>query len=122
MVNVLLEAFATGRTDDLLAVLSDDVVIVIPPSVSAEPDVYEGHAGARHYIAGFDGLMDDVRFEADEILEEDGRVLVVMQLAGRGVRSGIDLGQPAVAVIEVRDGKIARIEAHPDLESARRAH
>ena len=36
-------------------------MVEVPGSMSAEPDVYEGHAGARRYFAGFDGLIDEVR-------------------------------------------------------------
>jgi glycerophosphoryl diester phosphodiesterase len=31
--------------------------------MAAEPDVYEGHGGARRYFAGFEGLLEDVRFD-----------------------------------------------------------
>ena len=44
---------------------------------------------------GFQGLVDDVRFAPGEIVEEDGRVLVEMTLAGRGAQSGIEVRQPA---------------------------
>ena len=60
---------ASGATslDGALELLSEDFVVVVPPSMSAEPDVYEGHAGAIRYFQGFDGLIEDVRFEPLEM-------------------------------------------------------
>ena len=42
----------------------ENIVIEIPPELSAEPDTYQGHDGVRRYFAGFDGMIEDVRYEA----------------------------------------------------------
>jgi ketosteroid isomerase-like protein len=121
VVRRLFEVLANGDVDAALELISDDFVAVVPPSLSAEPDTYEGHDGVRRYFAAFEGQLDDVRFEALGMIEYGDRVLVSLRMAGRGATSGIEVDQEAVAVHELRDGKIVRIEAHPDLESARRA-
>src|SRR5215207_2182788 len=121
VVRRLLEHFADGQLEGALEVLSDDFVAVIPPSLSAEPDVYEGHDGARRYFAAFDGLMDDVRYEALEVIEEGDAVIVRLRLVGRGVASGIEVEQQAAALHRVENGKVTRIEAYPDVEAARAA-
>ena len=121
MVRELFERLAAGRLDDSLALLHPDVVIVIPPSMSAEPDTYTGLEGAQRYMDGFTGLMDEVRFVPSTIVEEDGRVLVEFTLAGRGAQSGIEATQHAAGVLWVEDGLITRIESHPDLDTARSA-
>jgi ketosteroid isomerase-like protein len=119
VVRRLFEHFSDGQLEAAIELLSDDFVVVIPPSLSAEPDVYEGHDGARRYFAGFEGLMDDVRYDLLEVIEEDDVVIVGLVLAGRGVASGIEVEQHAAAVAWVENGKITRIEAYPDLEAAR---
>jgi ketosteroid isomerase-like protein len=121
VVRALFERLRQDRLEDALELLSDDFVAVIPPSMSAEPDVYEGLDGARRYMEGFQGLIDAVRFEPTDLFEEDGRVIAIFRLSGRGVSSGIELEQRGVGALWVREGKIARIEAHPDLETARSA-
>jgi len=121
VVQELFGRLAAGRLDDSLALLHPDVVIVIPPSMSAEPDTYTGLEGAQRYMDGFTGLMDEVRFVPSTIVEEDGRVLVEFTLAGRGAHSGIEATQQAAGVIWVEDGLITRIESHPDLDTARSA-
>jgi ketosteroid isomerase-like protein len=89
--------------------------------MSAEPDVYEGHDGARRYFAGFDGLIEDVRFEPLEFLEDGDAVIVWLRLTGRGAASGIEVEQHAAVVTWVKDGKVAGMEPHPDVETARQA-
>jgi ketosteroid isomerase-like protein len=110
-----------GRLDDSFALLHPDIVIVVPPSMSAEPDTYEGLEGAQRYMDGFQELVDDVHFAPGTIVEEDGRLLVEFTLGGRGARSGLELTQPGAGVIWVDDDLITRIESHPDLDTARSA-
>jgi ketosteroid isomerase-like protein len=108
-----------GRLDDSLALLREDIVIVVPPSMSAEPDTYEGLEGAQRYMDGFQGSVDQVRFVPGEIVEEHGRVLVEMTLAGRGARSGIEIRQASAGAIWVEGDRITRIETYPDMDTAR---
>jgi uncharacterized protein len=121
LVRALFERFDRGDTDALLEFISDDFVMEIPPSMSAEPDVYEGRAGALRYLRGFDGLIEDVRFEPLELIEEGEQVLASLRLTGRGVTSGIEVTQLAAVVISIDEGKVTRMESHPDLASARQS-
>ena len=121
VVRALFERLRDDGVDDALGLLADDFVAVIPPSLSAEPDVYEGRDGARRYMEGFRGSIDAVRFDPTELFEEDGRVIAQFRLTGVGVSSGIELEQRAVGVLSLREGRVTRIEAYPDLEAARAA-
>jgi ketosteroid isomerase-like protein len=121
VVQSLFDRFAEGGIEAALEVLDEDVVIEIPPSMSAEPDSYHGHDGARRYFAGFDGMLEDVTYESLELIPEGGRVLARVRLTGRGASSGLEVGLESVVVHEVENGKITRIIAHPDLDSARTA-
>ena len=51
VVQRLIERFGAGDVEAALELLPEDIVIVIPPTISAEPDTYEGHAGVRRYFA-----------------------------------------------------------------------
>jgi ketosteroid isomerase-like protein len=121
LVERLFTAFAKGRIDAINEFIADDFVLVVPPSMSAEPDTYEGPAGARRYMDAFDGVVDDVRFHADELFAEEGCVLARVHVTGRGATSGLPVEMQAVAIIRVRDGRIASIESHRDLPAAREA-
>jgi ketosteroid isomerase-like protein len=121
VVRSLFELYASGGIEAAIEVADEDIVIVIPPDVSAEPDTYRGHDGVRRYFAGFEGMLEDVRYEAFELIDEGQHVLAVSRLAGRGVSSGLEVELKTVVVHTVEGGKITRIEPHTDLESAREA-
>jgi ketosteroid isomerase-like protein len=120
IVRELFERFGSGGLEPALELLGEDVVMTVPPSMSAEPDVYEGHEGARRYFAGFDELIDELTFDPLEIEEEeDGTVIAWMRFGGRGVTSGIQVEQYAAVICRVEGGKVVRMEAQPDMETAR---
>ena len=122
LVERLFAAFATGDIEEVIEkVISDDFVLVVPPSMSAEPDTYEGPAGARRYMDAFEDVVDDVRFRADELHAESGCVIARVRVTGRGAASGLPVEMSAASIIRVRDGKVTAIESHPDLATAREA-
>jgi ketosteroid isomerase-like protein len=121
IVRQLFERMSGGGLDFALELVSEDFSVEVPSDLSAEPDLYEGHAGARRYFAGFDGLIEDVRFQLREIFDEGGAVLVWLVLSGRGAVSGIDVEQPAAVLVWLEDGKVVRMQPFADLESARAA-
>jgi ketosteroid isomerase-like protein len=82
VVRELFDRFGGDGLESALELISEDFVVEVPGSLSAEPDVYEGHAGARRYFAGFDGLMENVRFEAIDLVEEGDAVIVWLRLSG----------------------------------------
>jgi ketosteroid isomerase-like protein len=122
--DVVLEVFrrfADSELETALDLVSEDVVIEIPGEMSAEPDVYEGHAGARRYFAGFEGTIDDLGFEPLEV-EDNGEALTLwVRFTGRGVTSGIEVEQYAAINVWLSDGKVLRMHPHPDMDAARDA-
>jgi ketosteroid isomerase-like protein len=121
LVERLFAAFATGRRDAISEFIADDFVLVVPPSMSAEPDTYTGPEGVRRYMDAFEGVLDDVRFHADELHPEQGCVLALVRVTGRGATSGLPVTMRSASIIRVRDGEITGIESHPDLAAAREA-
>jgi ketosteroid isomerase-like protein len=121
VVRQLFELYASGGIEAVLDVMDEDIEIVIPPEVSAEPDSYRGHEGARRYFAGFEGMLEDIRYEVFELIPEGEYVLAVSRLAGRGVSSGLEVELKTAVVHMVEGGKITRIVPYQDLESAREA-
>ena len=117
----LFERFAEGGIEAALPGLDEELVIEIPPDMSAEPDTYRGHEGARRYFAAFDGMLEDVRYEPVELIAVGDRVLAHARMSGRGVSSGLDVELEAFVVHELAGGKITRMRPYPDMESAKRA-
>jgi ketosteroid isomerase-like protein len=121
VVQELYTRFSPGDVTSALELLSEDFVGEVPPSLSAEPDTYEGREGALRYMRGFEGMLDDVRFEPLEMFELGERVIGVVRLVGRGATSGIEVDQQFVIVHEVENGKVKRMDPYPDIEAAREA-
>jgi len=119
VVRALFERFTAGEMDGAFELISEDIVVVVPASMSAEPDVYEGHEGVLRYLRGFDDTIENVRFEPRRFSEENGLLIVEMRLSGRGVTSGIEVGVPSATVVWVEDGRVTRLEPLPDLDTAR---
>ena len=121
VVRLLFERFAEGGIEPALEGLSEELVIEIPPEMSAEPDTYHGHEGARRYFDGFDGMIEDLRYEALELIPVGDDVLAHVRLSGRGASSGLDVALEPYVMHGLAQGKIVRIRPYPDLESARAA-
>jgi ketosteroid isomerase-like protein len=119
VVRRLFELYAGGGVEAALELLDEELVVEIPPDLSAEPDVYHGHEGALRYFAGFDGMLDDIRYEALELIPAGEHVLACIRLSGRGVSSGVDVELETVVLHTLEGGKITRMRPYPDLESAR---
>ena len=119
VVRRLFELYASGGMDAALEVLDERLEIVIPPELSAEPDTYRGQEGALRYFAGFDGMLEEISYEALEMFPEGEHVLVHIRLGGRGVSSGLEVDLEAFVVHTVADGKVTRIVPYADLEAAR---
>jgi ketosteroid isomerase-like protein len=119
LVRELYERVNGDDPESMYELLSEEFVADVPPSLSAEPDVYEGHAGVRRYMDGFHGHIDDVRFEVLDLHLEGEHVIADMLITGRGAASGIPVEQSSAVVHTVTDGKVARMDIHTDVEAAR---
>lgn len=119
LVRELYERINGDDPDSIYELLAEDFVAVVPPSLSAEPDVYEGHAGVRRYMDAFQGHLEDVRFEVLELILEGDRVIADMLVKGRGATSGIPVEQASAVVHTVTPGKVARMDVYTDVEAAR---
>jgi ketosteroid isomerase-like protein len=122
VVRRLFDDYAEGGVDAVLHGADENIVIEIPPELSAEPDTYRGHDGVRRYFAGFEGMLDDVRYEALELTASgEDAVIAHIRLSGRGVSSGLDVDLEAFVVHELANGKIVRIRPYADLDGAQAA-
>jgi len=121
VVRRLFDRFAEGGVEAVLDGADENIVIEIPPELSAEPDTYHGHDGMRRYFAGFDGMIDGVRYEALDLAPIGDAVLAHIRLSGRGVSSGLDVDLEAYVVHELAGGKVIRMRPYADRESAEAA-
>ena len=122
MVRSMLATLNESGVEAALDQIHPDFEGVTPPELSPEPDTYRGHEGIRRYFAGFEGVMDEVRWEADELMEApNDRVVAGIRLLTRSVATGLELELPVWQVCTVRDGKVLRIEGFAERADALRA-
>jgi ketosteroid isomerase-like protein len=121
VVRRLFADYAEAGVDAVLHGADENIVIEIPPELSAEPDTYHGHEGVRRYFAGCDGMLEDVRYEALDLTARGDIVIAHIRLSGRGVSSGLDVAIEVFVVHELTNGKIVRIRPYADLEGAQAA-
>jgi ketosteroid isomerase-like protein len=122
LVRSMLETLNESGVEAALDRIHPDFEGVTPPELSPEPDTYRGHEGIRRYFAGFEGVMDEVRWEADELMEApDDRVVAGIRLLTRSVATGLELELPVWQLCTLRDGKVLRIEGFAKREDALRA-
>ena len=122
VVRSMLETLNERGVEAAMDQIHPDFEGVTPPELSPEPDTYRGHEGIRRYFAGFEGVMDEVRWEADELMEApDDRVVAGIRLLTRSVATGLELELAVWQVCTVRDGKVLRIDGFAKREDALRA-
>lgn len=112
------EAFNAEGIDGILPFIHPDFEATTPPDLATEPDTYRGHEGVRRWFSSFDEVMDEIRWDARGFREAGDLVLVEFTLRARGRTTGLDFGQEAVMVWQLRDGKAIRLYLYPTLEQA----
>jgi ketosteroid isomerase-like protein len=120
-VRMIFDRFAEGGIEGAMEFLDEDVLIEIPPDLSAEPDEYRGHDGVRRYFAGFDGMIEELRYEPIELIAAGDDVIAHVRLSGRGVSSGVDVDLETFVLHRLEGGRVVRMRPYPSLEDAKRA-
>jgi ketosteroid isomerase-like protein len=115
VVRQLFEAFNSEDVDRVLELTHADFEVDIPPSISAEPDVYRGHDGMRRYLASFQDAMEEIRFQPERHWDAGEDVVVTTKITAKGRRTAIAVEQHTTAVWTIRHGKAlrARVFATP---------
>src|SRR4051794_11807016 len=112
------EAFNESGVEGILPMIHPDFEATTPPSLASEPDTYRGVDGIRRWFDSFDEVMEEIRWDARAFHEAGDRVVVEFTLRARGKTTGLDFGQDAVMVWELRDRKATRLELYPTLDEA----
>ena len=118
-VREMLDVLNADGVEAALAWFDEDFEGVVPPDLSAEPDAYLGHDGVRRYFDSFREIVDDLRFDAEEIVDASpGWVLARGVITGRGRASGIPTELHVPLAIRMRGGKLAQMSAYADWDDA----
>ena len=112
------EAFNREGIEGIIPLIHPEFEATTPPDLASEPDTYRGPDGVRRWFQSFDEVMDQIRWDARGFRQVGDRVVVEFTLRARGKTTGLDFGQDAVMVWELRDGKAVRLDLYPTLDQA----
>jgi ketosteroid isomerase-like protein len=112
------DAFNERGIEGIIPLVHTDFEATTPPSLASEPDTYRGPDGIRRWFDSFDEVMDEIRWEPHRFREAGDRVVVEFTLRARGKTTGLDFGQDAVMVWEIRDGMASRLDLFQSLDEA----
>jgi len=98
---------------------AEDFHGIVPPDLSAEPDSYDGHDGLRRYFDSFREIVDDLRFDAEELVELGPDTVAARGLiTGRGRESGIPIEMRVPMLMRLREGKLVEMCAYREWDDA----
>jgi ketosteroid isomerase-like protein len=112
------EGFNSGGVEGIIPFIHSDFEAITPPSLASEPGIYRGHDGIRRWFDSFYEVMDEIRWDGHRFHEAGDRVIVEFTLRARGKTTGLEFGQDAVMVWQLRDGKAVRVDLYPTLDEA----
>ena len=112
------DAFNERGIAGIIPLIHSDFEATTPPSLASEPDTYRGPDGIRRWFDSFEEVMDEIRWEPHRFREVGDRVVVEFTLRARGKTTGLDFGQDAVMVWEIRDGMASRLDLFQSLDEA----
>src|SRR5438045_1126260 len=111
-VELLVQAIAVANRGDLDAVAGLYHPDVELRDLQHPPDAPErliGIDAIRAYWDQWDDAFDDFTAEIEEYLDAGTYVLMATRWRGKGKDSGLEIDLRAVEVVELADGKIARL-------------
>jgi ketosteroid isomerase-like protein len=113
-----VEAYNRGDAEALVE-LSDPEITMVPVRALLEGGEYRGHEGVRRFLADMEEDWERREILIDEIRELDDGVLVLGTFTAVG-RSGNEVSQPVAWHSRFREGKLLRMVAYTDQETALR--
>jgi uncharacterized protein len=119
LIRTVMDAANRNEMDFVAAHVHDDFLGSVPPSMSAEPDSYEGPEGVQRYFDLFRETVDDLRIWIHEFEGAGDWIIAVGEVTGTGRASGIPIKLGVALGTQIRDGKLYRMEAFPDVDQAR---
>jgi ketosteroid isomerase-like protein len=123
IVRTLAEGFQHRQHEQAFDLYDPEIEWDSSRMAERQPDnagVYHGHDGVRAFWRDWLSAWSDLHFEIQDLLDAgDEVVLLVRDQRQWGRRSGIATDVPPYGMVfTLRDGKVIRVRAYPEQESA----
>ncbi len=83
--------------------------------------VYHGHDGVRDYLERLSDVWDEFELVADDFVDAGDRMIVGGYIRGVDKARGASVKAPFVHVVEMREGRVVKIQIAVDRASALQA-
>ena len=114
----MLDAFNRDDVEAVIAAFDEDCEIKEPPEMPDSPAAgYRGHDGIRDWMGNLRGVAG-ARFELRSFTPNSDLLLCELASRGLGRGSGVPIGWTTFAVMQMRNGKIARVRVFLDRKEA----
>ena len=119
----VMDAINRGDFDAAVAHFSEDFELDFSNSRAPVSGIYRGREEAKDFLAMFWEPWESVQFDPEEEIAEleDGRVLSVNTVQGRGGGSGVEVTATGATIWTIRDGEVARVVMYQSNDSSARA-
>jgi ketosteroid isomerase-like protein len=114
------EAYNRRDVEALLEAVDPELVWqpLMPVLLGGNATVYRGHEGVREVVSELDSAFPDLRVDLSEVRDFGGRLLAIGRLRGRGRESGVETETTIVFLVELKNGRAARIREYLDPKEA----
>lgn len=117
MVRRGIDAYNAGDVEALIE-LSDPEVTMVPVKALLEGGEYHGHEGVRQFLSDMDEDWQSRRIEVEEIRDAGEDAVLVLGTYNVTGRSGTEVSYPLAWHSRYRDGKLWRLQAYSDRDTA----
>jgi ketosteroid isomerase-like protein len=119
VLHLIFDAANRHDLDAVCALVDPTFAGEVPSTMSAEPDVYEGHDGIRRYFESFWEIVDGLTFELVAMEDAGAWTIVSVHPRGVGRSSGLPIEDRIGLSVQSQDGRLTRLRTHPDVDDAR---
>jgi ketosteroid isomerase-like protein len=106
-------ALSRGETDAYLPNLHDDVEMHQTMDIPGTAGVFRGKQGAVDLLDEIAESFGDIEWNPRRAFDlGNDRYLLLLQPRGRGIGSGIEIEAKVSHLIQLRDGKVSRLDAY----------
>jgi len=119
VARAIYNGWLSGDVGSALECLDPEIVWEAIPD-APDAGVYRGHEGVRAFWRDWLSAWSDLQFEIEDVVD-GGEEIVLLVSSQRqwGRHSGIETEVPPYGMVfTVRDGKVVRVRAYADQESA----
>jgi uncharacterized protein len=111
------EAAAAGNVEFVLGLMDSEVLLHDRPE-APDATTYRGHEGVIQAMFASLDTFEDFRFVPQRFFETGDKIVVVLEIAGRGKVSGVPVEERIAHLWTIHDGRVTELQVFSDPNAA----